>query len=289
MPENQHGKLPAFYTKPDATEMTSAPDKTDRRRKASGLEALAIKSASIDGLALVLRTTDVGMLGAELHSRFGGTALSLTPLLIDVSAIEAQAPALQLDALLDLARRYLLQPVGIVGARGALLDAALRLGLNDVADIGHVSARRPPAPSPQQMAELEQAQRVAFDQAVGEAVHQALSSRAAPTLVVTRPMRSGQRVYAEGGDLVVCSMVSHGAEVLADGHIHVYGPLRGRAIAGARGNTNARIFTSCMEPDLYAIAGIYNTTDIPLADDIHGKPAQVRLEGERLIVEPLRG
>jgi septum site-determining protein MinC len=94
-------------------------------------------------------------------------------------------------------------------------------------------------------------------------------------------------VYAQGGDLIVCSVVGHGAEVLADGHIHVYGPLRGRAIAGARGNTNARIFTSCMEPDLYAIAGIYNTTDIPLATAVQGKPAQVRLEGERLIVEPL--
>jgi septum site-determining protein MinC len=126
-------------------------------------------------------------------------------------------------------------------------------------------------------------------QAVDQAVRAAQAGRTTPTLIVTRPLRSGQRVYAEGGDLVVCSMVSHGAEVLADGHIHVYGPLRGRAIAGARGNTQARIFTSCMEPDLYAIAGIYNTTDIPLASDIHGKPAQVRLDGERLIVEPLKG
>jgi septum site-determining protein MinC len=275
--------------------MASAPDKTDRRRTASGLEAFAIKSASIDGLALVLKSTDVSILGAELHRRFNGTPLSVTPLLIDVSGIDSGAPGLALAELIELTRRYELQPVGIVGAQGALLDAALRLGLNDVHDIGHVARRpaadqgagatrqRPAEPTPEQLAQIEQAQRSVVDQAVREA----LSTRTAPTMIVTKQLRSGQRVYAQGGDLIVCSVVSHGAEVLADGHIHVYGPLRGRAIAGARGNTNARIFTSCMEPDLYAIAGIYNTTDIPLATAVQGKPAQVRLEGERLIVEPL--
>jgi septum site-determining protein MinC len=285
--------------------MTSAPDKTDRRRKAAAPDALAIKSTSIDGLALVLKTTDVGLLGAELHSRFGGTPLTATPLLIDVSGLGAQAQELAQDAVLeqlvDLTRQYLLQPVGIVGAQGALLDAALRLGLNDVPDMHQVARRAaagraaplPPGPSPEQLAQFDQAVShavvQALDQAVDQAVRVALAGRTTPTVIITRPLRSGQRVYAEGGDLVVCSMVSHGAEVLADGHVHVYGPLRGRAIAGARGNIHARIFTSCMEPDLYAIAGIYNTTDIPLASDIHGKPAQVRLEGERLIVEALKG
>jgi septum formation inhibitor MinC len=75
-----------------------------------------------------------------------------------------------------------------------------------------------------------------------------------PTLVIDRPLRSGQQVYARGGDLVVMAAVNFGAEVIADGHIHVYAPLRGRAIAGARGNTAARIFSTCMEPQLVAIA-----------------------------------
>ncbi|WP_163907617.1 septum site-determining protein MinC, partial [Proteus mirabilis] len=65
----------------------------------------------------------------------------------------------------------------------------------------------------------------------------------APTLVIDKPLRSGQQVYAKGGDLVVLAVVSHGAEVIADGSIHIYAPLRGKAIAGARGDTTARIYT----------------------------------------------
>ena len=84
------------------------------------------------------------------------------------------------------------------------------------------------------------------------------------------------------------SAVSVGAEVIADGHIHVYAPLRGRAMAGARGDTNARIFSTCMEPQLVSIAGIYRTTEVPLPPEVLGQPAQVRLEGEKLVIEPLK-
>jgi septum site-determining protein MinC len=86
---------------------------------------------------------------------------------------------------------------------------------------------------------------------------------------------------------VVLAMVSFGAEVIADGNIHVYAPLRGRAIAGARGNTEARIFTTCMEPQLVSIAGIYRTTEVAMPAEVLGKPAQVRLDGEKLLIEPL--
>ena len=110
---------------------------------------------------------------------------------------------------------------------------------------------------------------------------------AVPTMVIDKPLRSGQRVYARGGDLVVLAVVSFGAEVIADGNIHVYGPLRGRAIAGARGNTEARIFSTCMEPQLVSIAGIYRTTEQPLAANVLGQIAQVRLAGEKILVEPL--
>lgn len=107
------------------------------------------------------------------------------------------------------------------------------------------------------------------------------------TVVVDKPLRSGQQVYARGADLVVMAVVSFGAEVIADGNIHVYAPLRGRAIAGARGNTEARIFSTCLEPQLVSIAGIYRTTETALPDSVAGKPAQVRLDGEKLIIEPL--
>jgi septum site-determining protein MinC len=105
---------------------------------------------------------------------------------------------------------------------------------------------------------------------------------------VDKPLRSGQQVYARGGDLVVLAVVNFGAEVIADGSIHVYAPLRGRAVAGAKGDTTARIFSTCMEPQLISIAGTYRTTDTALPADVHGKAAQVRLDGEKLVVEALK-
>jgi septum site-determining protein MinC len=86
-------------------------------------------------------------------------------------------------------------------------------------------------------------------------------------------------------------MVNPGAEVIADGHIHVYAPLRGKAIAGARGQTDARIIALSMDPQLISIAGVYRTSETPLPDTVLGKPAQIRLQtgeqGDRLIIDPL--
>ncbi len=110
-------------------------------------------------------------------------------------------------------------------------------------------------------------------------------------LVIDKPLRSGQQVYARGRDLVVMAMVNPGAEVIADGHIHVYAPLRGKAIAGARGNGDARIFAMGMDPELISIAGIYRTSETPLPASVQGKAAQVRLvpgpDGDKLVIEPL--
>ena len=110
-------------------------------------------------------------------------------------------------------------------------------------------------------------------------------------MVIDRPLRSGQQVYARGRDLVVLAMVNPGAEVIADGHIHVYAPLRGKAIAGARGNADARIFALSMDPELISIAGIYRTAENPLPADIKGRPAQVRLnagpDGDKLVMDAI--
>ena len=121
---------------------------------------------------------------------------------------------------------------------------------------------------------------------------------AVPTLVVDRPLRSGQQVYARGGDLVVLAAVNAGAEVIADGSIHIYAPLRGRALAGASGATGARIFTTRFEAELVSIAGIYRTFDAGVPGDLAGKPAQVQLTesktkktgetGSTLAIEPLQ-
>jgi septum site-determining protein MinC len=110
-------------------------------------------------------------------------------------------------------------------------------------------------------------------------------------LLIDKPLRSGQQVYARGRDLVVMAMVNAGAEVIADGSIHVYAPLRGKAIAGARGNPQARIFAQSLEAELLSIAGIYRTSEVPLPPAVRGKSAMVRLltqDGEeKLIMQAL--
>ena len=171
-------------------------------------------------------------------------------------------------------------PVGVEGGSAAQMEAALRLP---------GSARPRPTPSPTR-AGCGGGSAPVSRGAAGRGGSAAAGGRPpVPTLVIDRPLRSGQQVYARGADLVVMAAVNFGAEVIADGNIHVYAPLRGRAIAGARGNAAARIFSTCMEPQLVSIAGTYRTTETALPADVHGKPAQVRLDGETLVVEPLQG
>jgi septum site-determining protein MinC len=106
-------------------------------------------------------------------------------------------------------------------------------------------------------------------------------------MVIDKPLRSGQHVYARGRDLVVLAMVNPGAEIMADGHIHVYAPLRGKAIAGAKGDTSARIFTLSLEAELVSIAGVYRTSDTDLPADVRGKAAQVWLAEDKLHMRAL--
>ena len=105
--------------------------------------------------------------------------------------------------------------------------------------------------------------------------------------LITEPVRSGQQVYARGGDLIVMAPVSAGAELLADGHIHVYGPLRGRALAGVQGNTEARIFCQNLEAELVSIAGQYKVAE-DLRKEQHWKQAvHISLAGDSLKISAL--
>ena len=107
-------------------------------------------------------------------------------------------------------------------------------------------------------------------------------------LVITKPLRSGQRVYARHTDLIVIGMVSRGAEVIADGNVHVYGPLRGKAMAGARGDTSARIFTTELDAELLAVAGVYRVVEDKFDASLHNHPALIRLDGDTLRIEGLK-
>ena len=104
--------------------------------------------------------------------------------------------------------------------------------------------------------------------------------------LMRRPVRSGQQVYARDTDLIVMGQVGAGAEVIADNHIHIYGPLRGRALCGVSGNTEARIFCQSLEAELVSVAGNYRVLEA-IPEDLRGKPAQIWLDEERLNIEPL--
>ncbi|MBQ9682352.1 MAG: septum site-determining protein MinC [Neisseriaceae bacterium] len=110
-----------------------------------------------------------------------------------------------------------------------------------------------------------------------------------PTIIMDKPVRSGQQVYAEGGDVICTALVSQGAEIIADGNIHIYAPFRGRALAGASGDKNARIFIHSMQGQLVSIAGIYRVFDKELPASLHGKSVVVSLDGGKLNITALSG
>ena len=236
-----------------------------------------LKSASLPLVAVVLKTTDTATLAADLAARMADSPgfFDNDPVLIDLALVQGSDTVPDFVALVALLRSHHTVPVAVRGGNAAQTAAALAAGLVAAPDV---------APARTESAEDVKA---AGAEVRGVDVARDMPMPSSATVVVDKPLRSGQQVYARGADLVVLAVVSFGAEVIADGNIHVYAPLRGRAMAGARGNTAARIFTTCMEPQLVSIAGIYRTTEVAIPAGIVGKPAQVRLEGEKLFFEPL--
>lgn len=121
-------------------------------------------------------------------------------------------------------------------------------------------------------------------EALAPASRAPISAAPAAAMIVTQPVRSGNRIYAEGADLIITATVNAGAEVIADGNIHVYGALRGRAVAGAADNPEARVFALNFDPELIAIAGFYAVREglTPI-----GRTVMVRLDGRSLRFEKL--
>lgn len=239
-----------------------------------------IKSAQLPLVALLLKTTDWDLLTADLLKQFGPEGenpefFDHDPLVLDFSLLPTDSPVQDLKPLLQTLRACCLVAVAARGASAVWMQAALAVGLVEAPlDLPRVRLAQP-EPEPVAQPAVTQAPRAVPGPA---------------TLVIDKPLRSGQKIYARGADLVVLAMVNQGAEVVADGNIHVYAPLRGKAMAGASGNTQARIFSLCLEPELISIAGVYRTSENPLAADIQGKPAQVRLSDDgqdKLLFEAL--
>ena len=242
---------------------------------ASPLHCYDIKSADLPLVALLLKTTDLNAVSQALAQQLAESPgfFDNDPLLIDVTGLKEnlQTSTLDLSRLLDILRQQGLLPLAIKGAHSTLLATAQTLGLVDASDA-----------------------RVRRSVPVAEASAPAPVSPPTPlgAMVIDKPLRSGQQVYAKGRELVVMAMVNPGAEVIADGSVHIYGTLRGKAIAGARGNAKAMIFAQSMEPELISIAGVYRTSENPLPSEVLGLPAQVSLQsgpdGDKLLISPLK-
>jgi septum site-determining protein MinC len=242
-------------------------------------QSYEIKSADLPLVALLLKTTNIDAVSAALSHQLAESPgfFDHDPVVIDVTALseDLSTATFDLPALLSILREHGLVPLAIKGAQSDLLSVAQGLGLVDASDarirrsvpVAEVPASAPVVTPPTQAASLG-------------------------AMVIDKPLRSGQQVYAKGRDLVVMGVVNPGAEVIADGSIHIYGSLRGKAIAGARGNVNAMIFAQSMEPELISIAGVYRTSENPLPVEVAGLPAQVCLQsgpdGDKLLISPLK-
>ncbi len=248
--------------------------------------ALDFKSATLYALRAVLHTHDTGALVAALEQRMAeaGGFYENEPVVLDALAL-GQSP--DWAALAAAMRRHALHPIGVL-AEGEAREQALASGLAPVEVSGAAAAgSRGRAGAEVGGAAKAGSASANAATATGGAPDAAPPAEAAGTMVVRHPLRSGQKIYARGGDLIVIGMVSQGAEVIADGNIHVYGPLRGKAMAGARGDTRAMILTTQLDPELLAIAGVYRVVETRLSDNLHKQPALVQLDGDTLRIRPL--
>ena len=243
------------------------------------LFSFELKDTRLSLVTVALKQADPAQLAGELQQRLAETPnfFDNDAVVLDIAALADMAGPLDFAELVRVLRAHRTVPVMVLGGSAAQMAAALDAGL---------AAAPEPVPAPKQRAktvEVEVVREVPVEVRVEVEVPTPV-----PTLVIDKPLRSGQQVYAKGGDVIVLGAVNPGAEVIADGNVHVYGPLRGKAIAGSKGNADARIFTTWLEPELVAIAGVYRTTETAIPKDVAGKPAQVRLVGDKLVMEPLK-
>ena len=188
------------------------------------------------------------------------------PVVIDLKEVAATGADVEFPLLVGLMRGYGMIPIGVRGGTPTQNAAAEAMELAVLADRSprkREAAQPPSAPVPPKPVVRPQG-----------------------TKVVERPVRSGQRVYAQGGDLIILAPVSSGAEVMADGNIHVYAPLRGRALAGVKGNLGARIFCRNLQAELVAVAGHYRISE-NIDAQLKGCAVQIHLQGRTLHIDSM--
>lgn len=212
---------------------------------------------------LRLLSSDMDVVAKELgeKARQAPQFFRNAPVVIDLGWLQPSEGAVNFALLVGLLRGYGMIPVGIRGGTEEHKKLAYAMEMAVLADGRPETPPAAPKSVPPEGCE------------------------AAKT--VTHPVRSGQRVVAQSGDLIVLAPVSSGAELMAAGNIHVYGALRGRALAGVKGDPTVRIFCQSLEAELVSIAGHYRVNE-DLSDAVRGKAVQIHLDGNRLVIEPLR-
>ena len=227
------------------------------------------KGGSISLPVLKLWSADMDAVAALLHKKVKEAPefFRNAPVAIDLHEFTSLGTVPDFARLAQELRACGLVPVGVRGGDEGLRNAAQGADLAILADIktepGHPQTAAKPSPQKAPAA-----------------------PESAPGMLIESPVRSGQRIYAPGGDLVVVAAVSAGAEIMADGNIHVYGTLRGRALAGVQGDVGSRIFCMDLQAELVAIGGHYKVSE-NLDDSVRGKPVQVYFRNNSLIIEDL--
>ena len=252
-------------------------------------QAGELKFGQVGIANLRIRTLDIESLAVEMRERVR-TAPKLfdrAAIVLDFGGLSDCPDAATVKSLVAALKDAGVLPVAIAYGTSAVEALSREVGLPLLAKFrasyerseAAVEAAEPvPAPKKKTAAQ-EPAPAVA-------AVEAAPAPKAEPGLLQSQPVRSGQQVYAQNRDLTVCATVGAGAEVIADGSIHIYGALRGRALAGAGGQASARIFCREFHAELVAIAGVYRVLE-EIPKKLHGKAVQIRLENDQLRIEEL--
>ncbi|MCS0629313.1 septum site-determining protein MinC [Telluria mixta] len=254
--------------------------------KSSSSLPIEIKISTVVAISTILHSADPIAIDAALKQMTGGVSDFFEDefAVIDVAGIADDAAHIDWEALVALLKKYRLNAVAVRGAPAPLHDVirAHDLFLDDGTSGLQTNAGReremPAAPAETAEPAAEPAPSPAPTPAPAAPVH---------AMIVDTPVRAGQRIYARGTDLIVTAVVNNGAELIADGSIHVYAPLHGRALAGASGNAGARIFALQLQPELVSIAGVYRTFDEGFPAEVARQPAQIRLVGDRIDISSL--
>ena len=235
------------------------------------LEPFRLRGANFNLLVLRLLDPRPAVIVPAIADQFRRAPgfLRFAPLVIGLDELEAAPQEVDFQALVAELRAIDIMPIGTTGGTPELKAAAQGAGLPPLRTAGGKEEAIPLAPAPEPAA------------AQPAAPPPLPAGTMRPTMIVDQAVRAGQRIWAQGCDLIVTATVNAGAEVIADGNLHVYGALRGRAIAGGADNTEARVFAQVFDPELVSIAGYYavreGLTDAPI-----GKAVQVRLIGENM-------